>query len=157
MDTQQRIKDQVTGNPVVLYMKGTPQMPQCGFSAMAIQVLQACGVQSPFTVDVLADPRHPPRHQAVRQLADHPAALRKGRVRRRLGYLERDVPVGGIAKAAGRASPADLDRGLRTYVCLQSRAVMAALARGRQPGQPAHDPPVPSTPVLTYHPVPDIA
>jgi len=30
-------------------------------------------------------------------------------------------------------------------------------ARGRQPGQPAHDPPVPSTPVLTYHPVPDIA
>jgi monothiol glutaredoxin len=56
MDTQQRIKDQVTGNPVVLYMKGTPQMPQCGFSAMAVQVLQACGVQSPFTVDVLADP-----------------------------------------------------------------------------------------------------
>ena len=42
MDAQQRIKDQVTGNPVVLYMKGTPQMPQCGFSAMAVQVLQAC-------------------------------------------------------------------------------------------------------------------
>ena len=56
MDTQQRIKDQVAGNPVVLYMKGTPQMPQCGFSAMAIQVLQACGVHSPYTVDVLADP-----------------------------------------------------------------------------------------------------
>jgi len=56
MDAQQRIKDQVTGNPVVLYMKGTPQMPQCGFSAMAIQVLQACGVHSPFTVNVLADP-----------------------------------------------------------------------------------------------------
>ena len=56
MDTQERIKQQVTGNPVVLYMKGTPQMPQCGFSAMAIQVLQACGVPSPFTVNVLADP-----------------------------------------------------------------------------------------------------
>jgi monothiol glutaredoxin len=53
---KQRIKDQVTGHSVVLYMKGTPQMPQCGFSAMAIQVLQACGVHSPFTVNVLTDP-----------------------------------------------------------------------------------------------------
>ena len=52
MDTQDKIKQQVTGNPVVLYMKGTPQMPQCGFSAMAIQVLQACGVPSPFTVNL---------------------------------------------------------------------------------------------------------
>ncbi|TMH79616.1 MAG: monothiol glutaredoxin, Grx4 family, partial [Betaproteobacteria bacterium] len=37
MDTQERIKQQVTGNPVVLYMKGTPQFPQCGFSANAVQ------------------------------------------------------------------------------------------------------------------------
>ena len=56
MDTQQRIKETVTSNPVVLYMKGTPQMPQCGFSAMAIQVLQACGVSSFASVNVLADP-----------------------------------------------------------------------------------------------------
>src|SRR5690349_2404193 len=44
MDIKQRIKDQVTGSPVVLYMKGTPQAPQCGFSALAVQVLTACGV-----------------------------------------------------------------------------------------------------------------
>jgi monothiol glutaredoxin len=69
MDTQQRIKDQVTGNPVVLYMKGTPQMPQCGFSAMAIQVLQACGVQSPFTVNVLADPDI---RQGIKEYANWP-------------------------------------------------------------------------------------
>ena len=56
MDTQQRIKEQVTSNPVVLYMKGTPQMPQCGFSAMAVQALQACGVAQFASVDVLADP-----------------------------------------------------------------------------------------------------
>ena len=56
METQQRIKDQVTGHPVVLYMKGTPQMPQCGFSAMAIQVLQACGVKEFFSVNVLENP-----------------------------------------------------------------------------------------------------
>jgi monothiol glutaredoxin len=55
MDTQQRIKEQVTGNRVVLYMKGTPQMPQCGFSALACQVLTACGVEDLYTVNVLAD------------------------------------------------------------------------------------------------------
>jgi len=55
MDTKQKIHDTVTGNPVVLYMKGTPQAPQCGFSARAIQILQSCGVKNLVTVDVLAD------------------------------------------------------------------------------------------------------
>jgi len=55
MDIQATIKDQVTQNPVVLYMKGTPQMPQCGFSAMAVQVLNACGIRQFFSVNVLAD------------------------------------------------------------------------------------------------------
>ena len=54
-DTQQRIKEQVEGHPVVLFMKGTPQFPQCGFSALAVQVLNACGVQDFHTVNVLAD------------------------------------------------------------------------------------------------------
>jgi monothiol glutaredoxin len=56
MSIQETIKEQVTTHPVVLYMKGTPQFPQCGFSATATQILKACGVGSPFTVDVLADP-----------------------------------------------------------------------------------------------------
>ena len=55
MDIKQRIKEQVTGNRVVLYMKGTPQFPQCGFSALALQVLNACGVQDFHSVDVLAE------------------------------------------------------------------------------------------------------
>src|SRR5438046_6549592 len=55
MDIKQRIKEQVTGSPVVLYMKGTPQAPQCGFSALAVQVLNACGVHDFATVNVLAD------------------------------------------------------------------------------------------------------
>ena len=54
-DTQERIKQQVTGNRVVLYMKGTPQFPQCGFSNLAVQVLNACGVKDFFSVNVLAD------------------------------------------------------------------------------------------------------
>jgi monothiol glutaredoxin len=56
MDAQERIKQQVTGNPVVLYMKGTPQFPQCGFSANAVQILKACGVEQVFTVNVLEEP-----------------------------------------------------------------------------------------------------
>jgi len=56
MDAQAMIKQQVTGNSVVLYMKGTPQFPQCGFSANAVQILKACGVSEPFTVNVLEEP-----------------------------------------------------------------------------------------------------
>ncbi|MCE9632953.1 MAG: Grx4 family monothiol glutaredoxin [Methylophilales bacterium] len=56
MDTQEQIKQQVTTNPVVLYMKGSPQFPQCGFSGTAVQILKACGVKDLVAVDVLADP-----------------------------------------------------------------------------------------------------
>ena len=56
MDAQKRINQQVTTNPVVLYMKGTPLFPQCGFSGAAIKMLAACGGPKLFTVDVLADP-----------------------------------------------------------------------------------------------------
>jgi len=56
MDVQELIKEQVTSNPVVLFMKGTPESPQCGFSANVVQTLKACGVTGMFTVDVLADP-----------------------------------------------------------------------------------------------------
>jgi len=55
MDTRQRIHEQVTSHPVVLFMKGTPQFPQCGFSQLAVQVLNACGVQQFHSVNVLAD------------------------------------------------------------------------------------------------------
>ena len=54
-DVQQRIGDLVKGNRVVLFMKGTPQFPQCGFSGRAIQVMKACGVTDLTTVNVLDD------------------------------------------------------------------------------------------------------
>ena len=69
MDTQQVIRDQVTGHPVVLYMKGTPQMPQCGFSQLAVQVLQACGVKQFFTVNVL---ENPDIRQGIKEYANWP-------------------------------------------------------------------------------------
>jgi monothiol glutaredoxin len=54
-DVQQRIDELVKNNHVVLFMKGTAQFPQCGFSGRAVQILKACGVKDLKTVDVLAD------------------------------------------------------------------------------------------------------
>ncbi|MBI1395638.1 MAG: Grx4 family monothiol glutaredoxin [Betaproteobacteria bacterium] len=56
MDIQDKIKQQVTDNRIVLYMKGTPEAPMCGFSAAAVQILEACGVDEVATVNVLDDP-----------------------------------------------------------------------------------------------------
>jgi len=56
MHVEDIIKEQVTTHPVVLYMKGTPEQPQCGFSANAVNILNACGVNDLFSVDVLQDP-----------------------------------------------------------------------------------------------------
>ncbi len=55
MSVQDVIKKQVSENRVVLYMKGTPDAPQCGFSAAAVQMLEACGAEEVATVNVLAD------------------------------------------------------------------------------------------------------
>ena len=54
-DVQQRIDSIVKGGRVVLFMKGTAQFPQCGFSGQAIQVLKACGVTAINTFNVLED------------------------------------------------------------------------------------------------------
>ena len=54
-DVQKRIDEMVKGNRVMLFMKGTAQFPQCGFSGRAIQVLKACGVEDFKTCNVLED------------------------------------------------------------------------------------------------------
>jgi monothiol glutaredoxin len=54
-DVQTWIKETVTQHPVVLFMKGTAQFPQCGFSGRAVQILKACGVENIVTVNVLED------------------------------------------------------------------------------------------------------
>lgn len=53
-ETQAKIKELVTSNKVVLFMKGSPKFPQCGFSNLATQILDACEAQY-VAVDVLAD------------------------------------------------------------------------------------------------------
>jgi len=55
MDTLEKIKSQIKDNPIILYMKGSPEAPQCGFSAKAVRALQACKAKF-ATVDILENP-----------------------------------------------------------------------------------------------------
>ena len=55
MDVLERIGQQVKENNIIIYMKGTPQLPSCGFSSRTAQAMQAAGVEFAY-VNVLADP-----------------------------------------------------------------------------------------------------
>lgn len=55
MEIIEAIQDQIASNPILLYMKGSPDQPQCGFSAQASQVLMACGERFAY-IDILANP-----------------------------------------------------------------------------------------------------
>ena len=55
MESIERIRNIVESNPIVLFMKGTPQFPQCGFSMRTCEALKACGVDY-HHVDILAEP-----------------------------------------------------------------------------------------------------
>ncbi|MDE2121410.1 MAG: Grx4 family monothiol glutaredoxin [Betaproteobacteria bacterium] len=68
-DALQRIDQLVKSNDVVLFMKGTPQFPQCGFSGRAVQILQACGIGQFASVNVLEDNEI---RQAVKDYANWP-------------------------------------------------------------------------------------
>ena len=69
MNVQNVIKEQVSNNRIVLYMKGSPDFPQCGFSANAVGILRACGVEDLFTVNVL---ENPDIRQGIKQFANWP-------------------------------------------------------------------------------------
>ena len=55
MDAKEFIHKTVSEHPIVLFMKGTAQFPQCGFSGRAVQILKQCGVKNLVTVNVLED------------------------------------------------------------------------------------------------------
>jgi monothiol glutaredoxin len=55
MSIEDTIKDQIKSNPILIYMKGNPNQPQCGFSARATQMLMSCGQKFAF-VDILTNP-----------------------------------------------------------------------------------------------------
>ena len=68
MSVQDRIKEQIGNDNIVLYMKGTPQFPQCGFSGQSVQILQACGAKF-ASYDVLSDPEI---RQGIKDYANWP-------------------------------------------------------------------------------------
>ena len=68
METLDKIKKQIADNPVLLYMKGNPKNPLCGFSARAVQCIDACGIDFAY-VDILANPDI---RQTLPQYADWP-------------------------------------------------------------------------------------
>ena len=55
MEIHETIREQIAANPVFLYMKGSPDQPQCGFSAQVTQVLMACGERFAY-IDILTNP-----------------------------------------------------------------------------------------------------
>ncbi|MEK7875852.1 MAG: Grx4 family monothiol glutaredoxin [Pseudomonadota bacterium] len=69
MSVQDIIKDQVSKNRVVLYMKGSPDFPQCGFSANVVGILRACGVGDFYSVNVL---ENPDIRQGIKEFANWP-------------------------------------------------------------------------------------
>src|ERR1700733_11446407 len=114
MDTMasERIRAEVTANDVVLYMKGTPVFPQCGFSAQAVQILNMLGV--PFKgVDVLTDPS---LRQGIKDFSNWPTVPQlyvKGEfvggcdIMREMfqsGELQKTLEAKGIACAPGQKS-----------------------------------------------------
>ena len=69
MSIQDTIRETVSSHPVVLYMKGSPQMPMCGFSATATEILKRCGAADVYTVDVLQNPEI---REGIKQFANWP-------------------------------------------------------------------------------------
>ena len=69
MDAKEFIQKTIDEHPVVLFMKGTAQFPQCGFSGRAVQVLKACGVRNMVTVNVLEDDEV---RQAIKDFSNWP-------------------------------------------------------------------------------------
>ena len=69
MSVQETIKKQIEENAVVLYMKGTAQFPQCGFSSRAVTLLKACGVEKFMTVNVLEEPEI---RQGIKEFSNWP-------------------------------------------------------------------------------------
>ncbi len=63
------IQAQIENNRIVLYMKGTADMPQCGFSALAIKLLRLCGVEEFLTIDVLTNANI---RQGIKEFSDWP-------------------------------------------------------------------------------------
>ena len=85
---REEILETIQRNRIMLFMKGTPDAPRCGFSARSVQCLDAAGAEF-AAMDILPDPRIRQQLSALFRLADDPAALHRRRAGRRLRHHQR--------------------------------------------------------------------
>ena len=107
---KQQVEQAIADNPVLLFMKGTPDAPRCGFSMRVVGVLEQLGVDY-GAIDVL--PALQPLREVTTELsrlADLPAALRQRRAGRRLRHRRGDARVGELGELLGVEQPADASR-----------------------------------------------
>ncbi len=116
MSIEQFIDNEVKTNDVVVFMKGTPQFPMCGFSGQVVQILDHLGVTYKG-LNVLESDELRNGIKTYLELADHSAALRQGRVRRRLRHRARDVPGRRAADAAQGQGRGREGRGIAQTTC----------------------------------------
>ena len=96
---REQIQAAIDENDVILFMKGTPDQPMCGFSARTVAILQSVG--RPFAaVNILPDPRIRQELSAVSNWPTIPQLFVDGELRRRLRHRHRDVRVGRAAADA---------------------------------------------------------
>lgn len=69
MSIHEKIKQQIDTHSILLYMKGTADFPQCGFSARAMSLLKSCGAKEIVTVNVLEDPEI---RQGIKEVSNWP-------------------------------------------------------------------------------------
>jgi monothiol glutaredoxin len=106
MDIMQTIEQQIRDNPVIFYMKGTPQFPQCGFSAQAVQAIMAVG--EPFAyVNILEAPEIRANLPKYANWPTFPQLWVKGELVGGCDIVMELSRSGELAKILKSASPAD--------------------------------------------------
>ncbi len=107
MDIMDTIREQIEGNRIILYMKGSPNQPQCGFSARTVQALMACGERFAY-VDVLSNPEIRANLPAYANWPTFPQLWVEGEL---IGGCDIvcDMEASGELKALVSAAPEDAD------------------------------------------------
>lgn len=103
MDTKQRISKMIEGHPVLLFMKGSPQQPQCGFSARVVQILDFLKVKY-HSFDVLSDELI---RQGIKEYSDWPTIPQL--------YVNKEL-VGGCDIVQEQFQSGDLEKTLSAFV-----------------------------------------
>lgn len=105
MDVTERIKKQLAENPVILYMKGSPDFPQCGFSGRAVQILEGCGVEYAY-VNIFEDPELREGLKVFSQWPTFPQLYINGELIGGSDIMLELFESGELQKRLGEATPA---------------------------------------------------